>query len=470
MKEVSYLYVHDPDGSGSIGYARMGIHFARHMRDKGVTVYDHLPEPEADPAMAHLNDGRQSGIANVVLWASVPTHARGWWKGQSPRIQTMWESTVLPESFRENLHEFDQVIVPSLQNVELFSQYHDNVVYVPLGVDPERWHYVERPTPERYFRFLIGGSGPRKGTDLAHRAFRKVFKTWPTDGPVPQLILKNPRGEEFYGDGIEMVTGKLSPQAETDLYASAHCYLQPSRGEGFGLQPLQAMAQGIPTILTNAHGHESFAHLGHGLSTALSQSAYFIYGDAGEWWEPNFDELCDWMLYVYNHYERCLGKAKRSAEVIAQEWTWERATEKLLTVLGDDIAMPYSGDHTWKTPVSKRYLTVLNRDWTADIAGTMYFFEKGKEYWEQADVKRILFENELLDPRCVTKPTAFVRTPEGSPNLTVDDTGLTEEQVRKIPNYTAAHSHCPTCGHRLNSGLTRADEIEMEMAAAAGEL
>ena len=62
---------------------------------------------------------------------------------------------------------------------------------------------------------------------------------------------------------------------ELDLYRSCHAYLQPSRGEGFGLQPLQALALGRPTILTNAHGHASFAHLGIPLDSTMQKAAYF---------------------------------------------------------------------------------------------------------------------------------------------------------------------------------------------------
>ncbi len=48
----------------------------------------------------------------------------------------MWETRKLPEPFRESLHELDRMIIPSEQNVELFSQYHPNVKSMPLGVDP----------------------------------------------------------------------------------------------------------------------------------------------------------------------------------------------------------------------------------------------------------------------------------------------------------------------------------------------
>lgn len=439
--ELNLSYVH----SLSMGYGRYGSKLFEALTNIGVNVTDGLPNPEQP-------DGR---ISNVTCWVSVPVHAKGWWEGQRPIISSMWEATVLPESFRENLHNFEQVIVPSLHNVALFSEYHDNVAYVPLGIDPAEWFYVERTPPGRYFRFLIGGSGDRKGTDLAHAAFRKVFGEgmWTGKGPEPVLVMKNPRGEQFYGERVEMITGKVSQEEERRIYADAHCYLQPSRGEGFGLQPLQAIAQGLPTILTDAHGHQAFSHLGYGLSTKFSKASYFIYGDAHEWWEPNFDELCEYMRYVYDNYDAAAALAADNAKVVAEEFTWQRCAENFVAAVGPEHLREYRGNGSWFQPTSKRYWMRVVKPWAADIAGTRYQFLPGNDYYETADVKRVLFEaGGILDVAC----------------LDPSDGGLTPEQVVRIPEYTAAHGHCQLCGQRLQSTKTRADEIfaELEREAA----
>lgn len=434
---LNLLYVH----SKSLGYGRLGVYLAQELQKMGVSVYDHLPGTERDPAQAHLNVGEHEKICNVVCWISVPTHARGWYSNQYPVIFSMWESTHLPESFRETLHEFELVIVPSLQNVELFSKYHRNVRMVPLGVDPTVWHYRERQSPGQFFNFLISGSGPRKGTDLAVKAFRRVFKTWPSTGPVPRLIMKNPRGEDFYGSNIEMVTGRLSDEAEVELYAQAHCYLQPSRGEGFGLQPLQAMAQGCPTILTDAHGHESFAHLGMGISATLTQSAYFIYGDAGDWWEPDLDELCERMRYVYDNFDAAQELAKINAKTIRKSWTWRQTAQEFVDAIGRDRLCMSCEPGPWKAPEIKRFLVRVNKFWQADIGGTMYQFHVDTDYYEPADVKRILFEADLLDVSCIQQ-----MKPDGE----IFETGLTPEQCSRLGDYTAAHSRCALCHQPLN--------------------
>lgn len=462
--QLNLLHVH----STAIGYGRLGVYLADELRKQGVTVHDHLPSPAEDMSAQrlddHLNEGKSAGISNVACWVSVPTHARGWWKDQTACLFSMWEATVLPESFRETLHEFDTVIVPSLQNLELFGQYHDNVRFVPLGVDPDRWHYQPRQDPSPFFNFLIGGSGTRKGTDLAYRAFKTVFGedgSWPNDGPIPRLIMKSPRGESDKPrhDRVTQVAGRIEDAEEVALYGAAHCYLQPSRGEGFGLQPLQAIAQGLPTILTDAHGHESFAHLGVGISAELAKSAYFIYGDAGDWWEPSFDELCEAMEDVYLRYDKHLERAEVSAETVAKEWTWADTTRKFLDAVGRDRLGPYEGRAEWYETQRRRYLVITNKDWTCDIAGITYHFKAGEEYWELADVKRILFEAGLLAPSCLHDYGK-----DGRADGTFD-TGLTEEQAAKIDRYTAAHEHCPSCGQRLNSRPTKSDELFAEAEA-----
>lgn len=444
------MYVH----SQSMGYGRLGVSLAQELESRGITIYDRLPLPyEAEDAIrekAYSTDGERTGLSKLAVWVSVPTHARGWYKDQTPIMFTMWEASRVPETFRSTLHEFETVIVPSDQNKEIFSKYHDNVQTCYLGVEADKWFYLARKKPDMFFNFLIGGSGPRKGTDLAYKAFRRVFATWPKDGPVPKLIMKNPRGEQFHADRVEVVTGRISAHAEVDLYANAHCYLQPSRGEGFGLQPLQAIGQGCPTILTSAHGHASYAHLGYGIDSKPSQSAYFIYGDAGDWWEPDFNQLCERMEYVYNNYDDACDMAQQSAEVVAKDFTWGNTADRFLEIVGMDNLTSYDGRMEWQEPKQRLFKIVTNQDWQSQAAGVTYQFKKGQTYHEVADMKRLLFEANLLDPVCLDN----------------DDAGLAVEQVEKLDNYTASNSHCQLCGQRLGSKPTYADELYEEMKSA----
>jgi glycosyltransferase involved in cell wall biosynthesis len=453
------MYVHGLN----MGYGRMGTMLAEALKARGVDVYDSLGDGPTEYLTDEATERRMAAkfgvdpvlvrdkrtkLTNTVCWASTPGHAKWWWQGQHPVLLTMFESRRLPEAFREHLHEFETLIVPSQQNVELFGQYHDDVQYMPLGIDPKVWHYVPRSIPVTRFNFLIGGSGARKGTDLAFEAFNRVFGVWqPSWGPEPHLVMKNPRGEDYGGPRVDMVTGKLSAEQEVAIYEEAHCYLQPSRGEGFGLQPLQAIAQGIPTILTGDHGHAAFAELGLPISSTPAKSGYFLYGDAGEWWEPSLDELCERMEDVYRNYEAHVARAHESAARAAYEFTWDMTAQRFEDILGERLTEPYSGNGEWYLPTLKLYEVRTNRDWVADIGGTVYHFAKGELVHAPADVKRVLFEANLLDPSCVDQ----------------DDHGLLPEQVEQA--HHAKRRACPTCG--VVAGRSRADELVEQYEALA---
>ena len=441
MSELNLLYVH----SNHMGYGRMGVNIADAIERQGITIYDQLDGTDVDglvvPAGTRFDPNRNVGRSNVALWLSVPGHATGWWKGQHVSLFTMWEATRLPETFRQHLDEYETLFVPSWHNEELFGKYHPNVKFVPLGVDPDVWHYQERLEPSRYFRFLCGGSGARKGTDLAVKAFKALWGrdgSWGS-GPIPVLQLKNPRGEDFYGDRIEMITGCLSDAEEVELYAGAHCYLGPSRGEGFGLQPLQAIAQGCPTILTNAHGHESFAHLGYGLGSTMSETAYFIYGDAGQWWEPDLDDLIEHMRYVYDHYDRATAWAREASDIARRDFTWDNTANRLLDTLGRDRLTPHDGPDEWYEVSVRKFPIVLKSNMVCDIGGTVYNFKAGVKSYVFADVKRVLFEGGHLDPICLNDDD-------------LDQCGLTPSQVERADEYRAEQADCPTCGRPLNVG------------------
>lgn len=404
---LNFMYLHSPH----IGYGYQGVATHKAFERIGIDVFDGLPG-SGDLDIKQKN----SAICNDVLFLSTPTHVRGWWSHQRAHLFTMWEGTSLPEAMRESLHNFKTVVVPSEHCLELFSRYHKNVHYVPLGVDSERWAY----TPRRqgtFFNFLVSGSGPRKGADLARRAFHAVFGNFAGDGPIPRLVIKDPRGHERPGPSIDVISGYLHPDEEVQLYADAHCFLAPSRGEGWGMQPLQAIAQGIPTILTDAHGHRSFSRFGLPISSSFAKSDYFLFGDAGDWWEPDFDALCDRMKWVYEHYDFESYQAKVNAHVVARRFTWENSADQIVKSIGGYTRLSEDTRHegVWRDVECQKFELITTRDWRADIAGVTHVFKKGATYMVSADVKRVLFEGGALDPACLK-----------------DGAGLASEQLARI--------------------------------------
>ena len=419
MKRLHFLYTHD----NATGYGRMGTQLARQFEAMGIEVVDHLRERDNDAP------------APAALWASLPNNVTGWYQGQHRALLTMWEATRLPETIRESLHNLDQLFVPSQQNAELFRQYHRAVTYVPLGIDPLLWRYRARRAPTRSFVFLADGRGPRKGTDITVKAFRVAFPRDQRRTPRPTLRLKGSWGARYANQDVTISAARLDDQAEVDLYASAHCYLAPARGEGWGLQPLQAIAQGMPTILTDAHGQAAFAHLGWPLRSKMAPAEYFLFGDPGEWWEPDFDQLVDTMRWVYDNYEAACERAALSSAVALDRFTWANSARAIIDGLPYlDAELPLT---EWFDPDYRLYPMVVRLPWGCQVAGQVYHFTPGKLYHERAEIKRMAFQAGCLDPACLEV--------EGA------DNGLLPAQLEAVGAVSAAHEACPYCGQQLNS-------------------
>eukprot|EP01052_Picozoa_sp_SAG31_P022704 SAG31_NODE_1820_length_7198_cov_3.163122_5_plen_133_part_00 len=53
---------------------------------------------------------------------------------------------------------------------------------------------------------------------------------------------------------VEIVTEEVSREQMRNLYASSDAFVLPSRGEGWGLPVMEAMAMGKPVLVTNYSG------------------------------------------------------------------------------------------------------------------------------------------------------------------------------------------------------------------------
>ena len=415
------------------GYGRMGHHIAGALCDLGV-------ENAGDLGTAF---SPEVPLERVALWLSTPPHVRGWYEGQFAAILTMWESTEIPPGFRENLHHFDRVFVPSLQNLELYRRFHDDVRYIPLGVDGEAWKFQQRPTIKRDFVFLTAGYGTRKGCRQVADAFYAVFPEGKPPSPlmpIPKLIVRS--RDDITGPGVTRISQDLSNREEIELYASAHCFVSGSKGEGWGLMPLQAMAQGLPTILGKDHGHAAYAHHGIPLKThPVSAKGATFWGDGGEWWEPDFKQMCDAMWAVYTNYAEYEDRASKASDLVRGEFTWQHTAESLIFNL-PEIFEPAPTERVWRGAPPRLFHLRVNQVCTFTVNGVDNFFEPGKDYYEAADVKRAVIAAGKLDW------------------ATFDPNDLGLEDNADVAVFRAANSICPTCKMPFNRDDTLADLVK----------
>lgn len=322
--------------------------------------------------------------ASVSVHMQVPEAVKGWWRDAHRVLFTMWETDTMPDRFKPWLGLFDQVLVPCQDNVELFSKYHSDTTYVPLGVDTKFWTADYTGRPERSsgkYRFHAGGSlWRRKGLDLVVQAFKNL------NLPDAELHIK------AAPHAFDTPTDKLGPniylhrkwmklEEQRDWYAQADCFVAPARGEGFGLMPLQAIAMGIPTIVSASSGQKQFSHLATGVVSCGKSQAE----TCGHWDEPNLRELEELMKA---HYQTA-----QKVPVGVNQFDWSKSTAKLLAAIPPGKLLDTD---QWVLPevsIRVRALRTVN----ATVGKETYRLKPGEEMKVPAGVFEVLSASKAVE-------------------------------------------------------------------------
>ncbi len=133
----------------------------------------------------------------------------------------------------------------------------------------------------------------------------------------------------------------LSVESLADWYRSLDVFVSASRGEGFGLQPLQAMACGIPDIAPVWGGHRAYMTPSTGWSVDFREvpAEGPIYGGLGQWCVPRRESLVALMREAAADPDARREKG-RAAEVRALDFTWDLAGPVLVRALDDFGLIP----------------------------------------------------------------------------------------------------------------------------------
>lgn len=251
-----------------------------------------------------------------------------------------WETSRLPELWVQRMNTMNEIWTTSRWAKDVFA---NSGVSVPiydfkLGVDAQLFHPVLRNRYKYQFTFLsIGSPSTRKNSQLVVDAFTKLFgkderfkliyKSIGSPDARVYNTSKQPSPVHNYPN-IEVIEDDVSMEELSKIYDRSDCLVYPTSGEGWGMIPFQAIAKGIPTICTNATACTEYAHLSVPLDFKWgTHKMSGIYEGCGEWAEPNFDDLCDKMLYVVNNYDEVANTTYLNATEHFPEWSWKRVVE-----------------------------------------------------------------------------------------------------------------------------------------------
>ncbi|HEY6555993.1 MAG TPA: glycosyltransferase family 4 protein [Polyangiaceae bacterium] len=188
----------------------------------------------------------------------------------------------------------------------------DTAVVAP-GVDLLQWQLPERDPGGALPRLLfVGGDFERKGGKLLLQVYREQLRgRCELDLVTRDAVLPEP--------GVRVHHG-LSPKSPElrDLYRRASVFVLPTRGDCFSIASMEAMAMGLPVVVTGVGGIPDIVE--------HTRSGYLVKPDDGV-------SLREALEPLLADPARCKELGTRGRALVEQRFNAERTTEQLCTLL-----------------------------------------------------------------------------------------------------------------------------------------
>jgi glycosyltransferase involved in cell wall biosynthesis len=287
---------------------------------------------DADISKALKRELKQEG---VMIWHEQPNNK---WLN-SPFAKNIalvpFETSLIPASWVGKINRMDALITYSSHCVQMFK---DSGIRIPielfhLGVDFTEFYPLERDNDVFTFGHM-GSLSVRKGTDLLVKAFSEAFP----NGENVKLICKTSNTMYHFMTKDKRIEVQMGPISHAELietfWKKIDCFVWPTRGEGAGLPPVEACATGIPAIVTNGTGQSDYFNekMGWALdykwvpATDFSKNVYKE--DCGDWMEPDYQQLVNYLRYCYTHQDEVKKKGLEAAKYVQENYTWEKGIKE----------------------------------------------------------------------------------------------------------------------------------------------
>ena len=285
-------------------------------------------------------------------------------------LYTLFESEILPLGMKENAEKFDLVITASEWGANILCNElsREKIAVAPLGVDPLIFHCWDNNKDikeEDPFIFLaVGKYEKRKSYDEIVQAFELSFSEKSKNKLLLRLdnlfldnthqqaskLIKPERSHQILFVKSEPPGSFLKVEIMAELYRSSHCFLFPSKGEGWGLPLIEAISCGIPYIATNYSGQTEFLkYCNQSYSNVkfkkelIDDEFYLRYqkfdnGKVARWAKPDHKDLSQKMIFVIENWKRIKKQALLNSSMVHQKFSWRASTEKLLNIIIDKFS------------------------------------------------------------------------------------------------------------------------------------
>lgn len=274
-------------------------------------------------------------------------------------IMQPWEFSSLRKDFVELFNQADEIWTPSTFSRKTFVDSGvdtDKIQVIPNGIDPGLFtpygYKYLLPTKKKLKFLFVGGTIYRKGIDILLKSYVTAFN----NQDDVTLIIKDMGGSSFYEGqtNLKMIEDarKISNSPEiiyinedlreeeiAALYRACNVFVSPYRGEGFSLPVLEAMACGLPVIVTDGGATDDFVDTMYAwkipstLKSIGTEMNGKTFAKEAFLLEPDLKELVRILKDVQLKSNSLKMMGILAQYVARTEWTWSLATLKILTRL-----------------------------------------------------------------------------------------------------------------------------------------
>lgn len=241
---------------------------------------------------------------------------------------SMHESTRIPADWVYILNAyFDAVAVPDFFLIDVYkhSGVEIPIFEVPLGLylDP----FFKEPLKEKPHDVMVfgnlGACIERKNQLLLIQAFHHAFGDREDvslrinyrmgDEPMIQSIKEEIAGLEL--QNVHFTALPLDNKAYLKFFKTLDCYVSLSKGEGFSIQPREAMALGIPAIVTDNTAQSTICRSGfvRAVVSETPEPATYNWGSTyGKRFNCTLEDVAEAFLDIHENYNKYLKNAKEA--------------------------------------------------------------------------------------------------------------------------------------------------------------
>ena len=328
--------------------------------------------------MKHVNDAELDMITkperkddyNLII--SMP-HTWKLFTGLGKNIgYCVWEGDKVPESWIEEFMnpKIDYIFVPSehtkraiLNTIptkgtidEQLPEWMNKIKVIPHGVDRNIFHSQDADskalTHSNTFKFICnkgwrGTSWDRGGVQYVIKAFAEEFSK---DEKVQLMLKLNPSyinpahiqqamQQLNLGDDhpqIYLTCENIPFDKLPTLYNQSDCYVCATRAEAFDLGSAEAMACGLPCLISGYGGqiehmieNKNALFFDYDMSKVKEDLMY----EEISWCMPKIDDIRKKMRWVFENQEKVKQMGIKAEQYIGDNFTWDLSAKKIISVL-----------------------------------------------------------------------------------------------------------------------------------------